>query len=217
MVTIVQLANLHNRPILQGTWGHDTAGVISECVDYSRHSSVCEHYHPYISIPMQNVALLNEATYKDIGSLIDGNFLNQKVRADELTGIRFVGFEPDDVMNFYVDSSNKENNRIRYTNSIQFNEWDEIGSDPDLNFAERARMLLWVGNIKLHCTCPSFLYWGYQYMCTTLDAAIYPEERFPRERNPGERGIVCKHLNRVLRVLPFHSGEIAREAKRQFG
>jgi len=213
----MQLAALQNRPVLHGDWGYDGSGAIVESVDYSQHSSVCNHYRPYVSLPMQSVATLFEATYKDLGSMIDGNFLNQKIRADELSGIRYVGFEPEDVMNFHVNSSKNNENRIKYTNSIQFNEWEDIGSDPELDFTERARMLLWTGNIKLHCTCPSFLYWGYQYMCTVLDAAIYPEERFPKERNPAERGIVCKHMNRVLRVLPFHSGDIAKEAKRQFG
>lgn len=166
---------------------------------------------------MGDVRTVNETTYKELGQLIDGNFLNQKVRADQLTGIRYVGFKPDDIMNFHVNSSEHASNRIRYTNSIQFDQWEEIGTDPDFNFMERARLLLWVGDIRVHCTCPSFLYWGYQYMCTVMDAAVYPEERFPRERNPAERGIVCKHLNRVLRVLPFHNAQIASELKRQFG
>lgn len=213
----MQVSKLQNRPVLRGQWGHHGPSTLVENLDYTRHSAVCQQHSPYISVPMQTVVTLNEATYKEIGSLVDGNFLSQKMRADELTGVRFVGFEPDDVMNFHVNSSNSESNRIRYTNSIQFDEWDEIASDQDLNYSERARMMLWAGNIKMHCTCPSFLYWGYQYMCTVLDAAIYPEERYPRERNPSERGITCKHLNRVLRVLPFHSGEIAKEAKNQFG
>jgi len=212
----MQFSNLQNRPTIHGEWGNSN-GILAEGVDYSSHSSVCGHHGPHVAIPMRTVAYLNEATYKDIGSMVDGNFLSQKLRSDELTGVRFVGFEPDDVMNFHVNSSESEKNRIRYTNSIQFDEWDDIGADPDLDFTERARMLLWAGNIRVHCTCPSFLYWGYQYMATVLDAAIYPEERYPSERNPAERGIVCKHLNRVLRVLPFHSGDIAKEMKRQFG
>ena len=213
----MQVANLQNRPTLQGTWGHHGTTTILEGVDYQRHAAVCEHHQPYVQLDMPQIRTVNEATYKELGTLIDGNFLNQKVRADELSGINLVGFEPEDVMNFHVNSSKHTRNRIRYTNSIQFDEWDEIGADPDFNFMEKARLLLWVGNIRVHCTCPSFLYWGYQYMCTVLDAAVYPEERFPRIRNPQERGIVCKHLNRVLRVLPFHNAQIASELKRQFG
>lgn len=159
---------------------------------------------------------LTEATYKEIAELIDGAFLAQKVRADQLNGIFYRGFDGN-TMVFEVNSSEHEENRIRYRNLIEFDEWEQIGQDNDFNAAEKARMLLWVGNIKLHCTCPSFLYWGYQYMLNVLDSAIYPEQRPPKERNPNERGIVCKHLNRVLRVLPFYSGSIAKEFRNQFG
>jgi hypothetical protein len=212
----MQLANLQNRQ-LPTTGGY--FGTISEShqVNWDSHSSVCNQFQPYVSTTMQDVSSLYEATYKDLGLLIDGNFLKQQVRADELTGVNFAAFDPEDIMNFYVDSSEKSNNGIKYTNSVQFDEWEDIGRDPDLNFIEKARLLLWVGNIKLHCTCPSFLYWGYQYMCTVMDAAVYPEERFPRDKNPSERGIVCKHLNRVLRVLPFHNTQIATALKQQFG
>lgn len=197
-------------------WGFDDTVEVSD-LNWRSHSDVCGHFHPHVTVGMQSVAQLNEATYKEIATLIDGNFLKQTVRANELDGIRYVGFKPEDVMNFHVNSSEHDENAIKYANSIQFDQWEEIGRDPDFNWNERARMLLWVGNIKLHCSCPSFLYWGYQYICTVLDAAIYPEERFPRIRNPQERGVVCKHLNRVLRVLPFHSGSIAKELRRQFG
>ena len=213
----MQLARLHNRPSLNPIPGFTGPRVLSESVDFRSHSSVCNHYRPYVSVDMADVRVVNEATYKDLGTLVDGNFLKQKIRAEELTFVRYVGFDPEDIMNFHVNSSNHTKNRIKYTNSIQFDQWEEIGVDPDFDFTEKARLLLWVGDIRLHCTCPSFLYWGYQYMCTVLDAAIYPEERFPRIRNPSERGIVCKHLNRVLRVLPFHNGKMASELKAQFG
>ena len=213
----MQVATLHNRAKLNPIPGYHGNGTIVESVDWHSHGSVCQHYQPYVQVNMEDVRVVNEATYKDVASLIDGNFLKQKIRAEELSGIRFVGFEPENVINFHVNSSKHTRNRIRYTNSVLFDQWEEIGVDPDLNFNEKSRMLLWVGDIRLHCTCPSFLYWGYQYMCTVLDAAIYPEERFPRVRNPSERGIVCKHLNRVLRVLPFHNSQIAAEMKRQFG
>jgi len=171
---------------------------------------------PYPTVNMKEYSQLNEATYKDIASLIDGNFLQQKVRADALNGIQLIGFDGN-VMNFLINSSEIERNRIRYQCSVMFDQWDELGQDADFNFNERARMMLWVGDIRLHCTCPSFLYWGYQYICTVLDAAIYPEVRYPKIRNPGERGVVCKHLNRILRVLPFHNAKIASELKTQFG
>lgn len=188
-----------------------------ESLDWDSPRDVCQHFSPYVKTDISQVANINEATYKQLAQEIDGGFLNQKIRAEELRGAFFVGFKPENVMNFRVPSSEHDKNRINYINSIMFENWDEIGSDPDFDFNERARMLLWVGDIRLHCTCPSFLYWGYQSILTVLDAAIYPEERFPRIRNPNERGVVCKHLNITLRVLPFNNTAIARELKKQFG
>jgi hypothetical protein len=213
----MQLARLHNRPKLNPVPGYHGTNVLTESVDWDNHGSVCQHFQPYVRLDMKDVCVVNETTYKDLAQLVDGNFLRQQMRAEELTDVRFVGFEPEDIMNFHINSSNHTKNRIVYTNSFQFEQWEEVGVDPDFNFNEKARLLLWAGNVKLHCSCPSFLYWGYQYMLTVMDAAIYPEERFPRIRNPTEKGIVCKHLNRALRVLPFHNGKIASELKSQFG
>ena len=159
---------------------------------------------------------LHEATYKELASLIDGNFLQQKVRSEVLQGVRLDHFE-DNIAHFAVKSSEFNNNRIVYDCAVQFVDWDEVGQDPDLNFNEKARMLLWVGDIRLHCSCPSFLYHGYNYLLSVLDSAINPEQRPPVRNNPDQRGIVCKHLNRILRVLPVHSGKIAEEIRRQYG
>lgn len=197
-------------------WDHDNHDVCHHDLVFEDKQSMVDLIKPYPVVDMKRYSQLNELNYREIATGIDGNFLNQKVRADALNGIRLAGFN-DNVMSFMINSSEFDDNRIKYKVDIMFDQWDELGQDTDFNYAERARMLLWVGDIRLHCTCPSFLYWGYQYILTVLDASIYPEERFPRIRNPGERGIVCKHLNRILRVLPFHSGEMANELKNQFG
>lgn len=211
----MQLVNLRDTPF-KPRWTHGDVDL--SYLSEHRHDShvVCDHSVPMLSLDLAEIRPLTEGTYKEIAELIDGGFLAQKIRADQLRGIYYRGFD-ENIMQFEVNSSEHEENRIRYRNLIEFDEWDQLGQDNDLNAAEKARMLLWVGNIKLHCTCPSFLYWGYQYMLTVLDSAIYPEQRFPQERNPQERGIVCKHLNRVLRVLPFYSGSIAKEFRSQFG
>jgi len=211
----MNLGELRKEPTYQ--WGFQDHEHGLGSLNWNSERDVCEHFSPYVQVSMPEVAQINEATYKQLAQQIDGGFLNQKIRSDELQGAFFIGFKPRNTMNFRVPSSEFEKNRINYINSFMFEEWDNIGSDPDFDYNERARLLLWVGNIRLHCTCPSFLYWGYQYICTVLDAAIYPEERYPRIRNPGERGIVCKHLNRTLRVLPFNNAAIARELKSQFG
>ena len=209
---------------VQGNWTHLNHEVDLSDVSVGCESEVCGAFNPYLELNIKDCHHLNETTYKELAILVDPQFLNQKLRADQLSGIRLQGFE-ENLMNFDVPSSKQSENRITYVNSILFDDWEEIGSDPDFDMAERARMLLWVGNIKVHCSCPSFLYWGYQYLCTVMDAAIYPEKKAPgkyeneprRRRNVNQKGIVCKHLNRVLRILPFHSGDIAKELGRQFG
>ncbi len=51
--------------------------------------------------------------------------------------------------------------------------------------------------------CEAYKYWGYEFILTTMDAAIKPELRPPNIRNPRRRGVVCKHLGNVLKVFPF--------------
>lgn len=117
--------------------------------------------------------------------------------------VKYQGYRKD-TLKFLVP--NKYNAWETY---IQFDEWEEQLSDTSITAPEAARLLLWGGNIRMHCGCPAFSYWGFNYICTQLDAAIVPETRFPKVRNPQLKGICCKHLIRTLKVLPFHLGTIA--------
>jgi hypothetical protein len=207
----MRLTEIVSKPV-QGEWVHEHSETCN-CHDVK---GMLSAYRPGVRMNIRDAGVLTEATYKELAGMIDPNFLRQGMRASELKAVEFHGFE-EDTMHFLVPSKDFDDNSIKYMCSIKFEDWDQIGSDPDMDFKEKALMLLWVGNIKLNCTDPSFLYWGYQYLLTALDSAINPETRKPVIRNPQERGIVCKHLNRVLKALPFHNGKIAAEMKRQFG
>jgi hypothetical protein len=111
---------------------------------------------------------------------------------------------------------------------IQFVEWDAEVRDTSTDPVEAARLLMWSGNLRVHCPCPSFKWWGYQYILTQLDAAIDPNDLpnkdtpdrmagqiFPKIRNPHLKGICCKHLRRTIKVLPFHLGDMAQAIKHQ--
>ncbi len=113
-------------------------------------------------------------------------------------------------MKFFVP--NKYNGWETY---IQWNEWDEQLADTSINANEAARLLLWSGNVKLHCHCPSFTFWGFNYILDQMDAAIIHEDRYPHIRNPHLKGVACKHLLRTLKVLPFHLGTMASVIKLQ--
>lgn len=158
---------------------------------------------------------LTEANRKEIVARIDDYFLKHKIRRGQLGPVTFNGFK-NDCMYFSVDSSQFAKNGITYIIRIKFIEWRKIGMRSDLNWIQKARLLLQQGNIKIDCTDPSFLYWGFQYMLTQINASIRRESRPPNIRNPRRRGIVSKHPSKVLQVLPFYSGDIAQELKRQF-
>ena len=158
--------------------------------------------------------ILDELTYKQITGMIDENFLQQGVRARVLEGVRLANIDSDKgEMTFLVKSSEHKTNNLYYANTIRFAEWEDVIDEEDLNPIGRARLLMFDGNIKLNCTCPSFLYHGYRYLLDQKDASIFPEKRPPNKNNPAGRGIVCKHMNRVIKAFPFYSGDLARHIK----
>jgi len=160
--------------------------------------------------------ILNEMTYKEFATLIDGNFLSQNVRYKQLEGVFFLEAEGDKLL-FNIPSSEYADNGIKYINVVQWDQWDEVGQDPDLTAPEKARLLLWAGDIKLFCSCPSYLYYGFSYLQSAMNSAVYDETRPPNIKNPKQRGICCKHQRLLLTTLPFHSGDIAKSIKEQFG
>ena len=153
--------------------------------------------------------ILDEVFYKDFMAEINPNNLPHKDYAPLIPYVRYIGTK-DNIMKYFVP--NKYNGWSTY---IQFVDWDEQLKDNSIDANEAARLLLWSGNIRVHCPCPAFKFWGSQYILTQLDAAIVPELRMPHIRNPHLKGIVCKHLNRCLKVQPFHLGDMAREIKKQ--
>jgi len=68
--------------------------------------------------------------------------------------------------------------------------WPEVLS----KFPELVNM-----DVKVHCNCPAFLWWGSWYNLDQRDDAIYQEGvPFPHERDPSLSNIICKHLAAVF-------------------
>lgn len=169
--------------------------------------------HPYFAD--NRPAILDEETYKEIvrdvtKNNVPGEIVHNLPHRDWAPLIKFVKYHGHDqgIFRFFVP--NKYNGWFSY---IEFVEWDSTLVDHDLNPTEVSRLLLWAGNIRVHCTCPAYKFWGHQYVMTTKEAAIIPEVRYPAIRNPQLKGGCCKHLNRVIKVLPFHLGTVAKEVK----
>lgn len=152
---------------------------------------------------------LDEFTYKDIKNIINPRDLPHRDYAPLIKSVNYVETRGD-TMKFFVP-----NHYNGWNTYIRFVEWDNQIRDKSITPTEMARLLLWSDNIQVHCPCPSFIFWGYQFILTQLDASIVPETRFPRIRNPHLKGICCKHLRRTMMVLPFHLGDMASSIKEQ--
>lgn len=160
---------------------------------------------------------LDEYGYRDImGNIEKNNVAGRRLNklpfrdwAPLIPSVHYKGYAKN-VMQFLVPG--KWNAWETY---IQFDEWAEQVADTSVTPDEAARLLFWAGNIRVHCPCPSFSFWGFRYIMTTRDAAMFPETRFPRIRNPQLKGVVCKHLIKTLKVLPFHLADMATAIRQQ--
>lgn len=225
----MRLKEVRQEPHAEWALGHQH---FCEDVHYDDPHEVVEAYQPHVRMNLSEMKILNELTYKELAQGIDGIFLQQKPRADVLAPVEYIGFADSmlgrdggrfnspsrNIMTFHVKSSEYDDNGIIYPNTVLFEDWDEVGNDPATQgWRDKAMFLIWASNVRLNCNCESFFWWGYQYVLTQLDASIFPVNVFPKVRNPQVRGVVCKHMNRVLRSLPFYNGEIATEMRNQFG
>jgi hypothetical protein len=175
----------------------------------------CAHYYarpPRIIDPLTlDQARLDELTYQDLKHALDPRDLPYTDYAPMIPYVRYVGTE-DNILAFFVPSKVEIN---KWTAFIQFVEWEEQLKDLSLSPVEAARLLLWGGNLRVHCPCPAFAFWGHAFVSTELGIAIHPEIRYPHIRNPDLKGFACKHLRKIILVLPFHLGDMASEIKKQ--
>lgn len=152
---------------------------------------------------------LDEFTIKDIRTIIDPTDLPHRDYEPLLKQVEYQGTQKD-TCKWLV-----HNNLNGWETYVQFMDWEEQLNDTSLNAVEVANLLQWSGDIRFYCKCPSFKFHGYNFILSSLGAAIVPENRFPHIRNPELKGIMCKHGRKLFRVLPFQTGPIATAIKQQ--
>jgi hypothetical protein len=88
--------------------------------------------------------------------------------------------------------------------------WTQRVMIKDLSVLDRSnltptdiRNLIKDSALEIHCNCPAWLYWGYQYKAWTRGYGLEVETRFPKIRNPYLKGNVCKHLYNIMEIFPF--------------
>jgi hypothetical protein len=174
------------------------------------HHSYFQDHHPFI---------LDEMQYKDLLHAIEPRDLPHRDYLPLIKYVKYVGTDLN-VMKFYVPSPTPQKYQNfaglnLWTPFIQFMEWEATVADASLSAVEAARLLLWGANLRIWCGCPAYTFWGMAYIDTQLGIAMVPEPRFPSIRNPELKGICCKHLRKVIKVLPFHLGDMAAAIKQQ--
>lgn len=168
---------------------------------------------------------IHEATAAELRADDDRRFLKKAERVRELSAVSGTFFESyvhrSGTLTFKTPSAHFSENGLVYAQTIKLLEihpaikkFSAMSSGtPWLQIAVREAMFN--GDIRCHCTCPAWKFWGWQYIGTQDDFATRSENRFPIERNPSLRGTVCKHLHQALQVLPFNAGNVMMAIREQ--
>jgi hypothetical protein len=89
-----------------------------------------------------------------------------------------------------------------------------------VNLKKVAAQLFKKGDIELSCSCPAQLYWGGDYILSKDKYRAKhgdPENRSPDIRNPKQYGAHCKHLQALMKALPFYKSTLASHLKKNYG
>lgn len=184
---------------------------------------------------MEAIDLLVRVNEEPIGSIFKKqrsvtrlfpSFVNRVNAIRNRGGIRLVEDAPG-LWHFQVVSGTQDG--VKYDVYIRFADirdqimkqvqdmrlWKQDKSGVDLR--KLGSRLMDVCDLKVKCTCPAFLYWGFKYITTKRDT-VYgePEQRRPKIRNPKEYGIVCKHLQLVLNQLGYYTTTLGNHVKKYF-
>lgn len=102
-----------------------------------------------------------------------------------------------------------------YLVKITLAEYPDIADEEDLSVKEKVRLGI-AGELKISCTCPAYLYFGYKYILTQLDSNESDDEnRFPKIKNPKLQGVMCKHCYTALSAFPFNWTSIAKDIQNE--
>lgn len=117
----------------------------------------------------------------------------------------------EDYTAFYRVPSVTADPPTTYVVKIQLVDYPDIEDDEDLSVREKVRLAI-AGDLKISCTCPAYLYFGYKYILTQLDTnESDPENRFPKIKNPKLQGVMCKHCYKAMQTFPLTWTSIARD------
>lgn len=157
----------------------------------------------YQEIKQEELLVLNEANLKSLYTKTLSDMPKLSGRGNQLVNkVRYFGLSKDGTLNFKV-SSQTISGKYYYV-SIEAPDIlpyaDNVGMGDHLTDRDLA-VILTKNNFRVHCGCPSWLYYAFQYMATVGNYEIEPETREPKRNNTSKLGALCKHLVAVVKNL----------------
>lgn len=150
---------------------------------------------------------IDELTRKDL--LADTDTWT-KNKARNVRKATYLGVTEDYTAFFRVPSVTA-NPPTNYLVKIKLVDYPEVADDETLDTRGKVRLAI-AGDLKISCTCPAYLYFGYKYILTQLDSnEADKEHRFPKIKNPKLQGVMCKHCYTAINAFPFNWTMIARD------
>lgn len=94
-----------------------------------------------------------------------------------------------------------------------YNEYIKVISLDGLNTSDytltQLTDIISTSHLEVACTCPAYLYWGFQYISAIDGYGLWIASISPDIRNPNLQGKVCKHLFRILSNWDAFAAQIA--------
>lgn len=154
-------------------------------------------------------SVLEEANRKELVSMTDSS--KKKLSSDQDIRSKLVDVNKNGVVSMKTSSGTSPTNEKPHKQKIQMLEFKDTYLNGDKKIAKKKRLNQCMkGDIKVSCTCESFLYHGYAYILSEMDAKYGKKEtRPPKRNNPDETGSLCKHLyNALSSTFPFATNQL---------
>lgn len=200
---------IHDGVIIEGGYNKfisENLNNLPEIIDAWEGEYIGEDFTEMVHSELESI--LTELNYRDLRNNVD-DFLRIRAKSKLTPGSKYIGIEGN-ILHFVTDSHTKSG--VKYVQHVKLLTLPELlkskrGVLPLRDIVKQAL----AGDIEVHCTDPSWLYWGFKYIGTVKNYAIEPEPLFPKIRNPRLRGAVCKHLDNILYILPFQVQKIVTD------
>lgn len=141
------------------------------------------------------------ASFREI--IREKTFLDVAQRSREVGRGRIVAIsQADNIVQFSLDGLTDT-----YTEYIRIIALDNVNTI-DYTIQQLTDIIL-NSNLEIACTCPAYLYWGFQYVDAVRNCGLWIASISPDVRNPNLKAGGCKHLHRILSEWDGYAREIA--------